>query len=305
VGIQTTPWEEGGLPAAKGSVVGDHKISVSDLPEAERSAPEMGEIEHGAPYSPGLLRRATPLLRTAGSIAAVTGLVIVAAAELRVPAQEPVNVPTQTVKTTHDAGPSEVAEVPSAPVQRRTVRVRSSLDRRPRSKSGGARHVTLSFGAPRSSEKGSFSPQRDDGAESAQPTRRKKKRPQKTETIEVSFAQPKAELIHIHKIGTGEHFYSTDRQECEKRYEEDYIYRGVVGLVFNEQVEGTVPLRTDDGIAAYIWSDPGEDRLPLHYFRGPGKDEPRDYYTANETDREDYVARGWNYYGIVGYVTAR
>lgn len=135
--------------------------------------------------------------------------------------------------------------------------------------------------------------------------KKKKKRPEKVQTVQQTFTLPKYELIHIHKIGTGEHFYSTDREECERRYQDGYIYKGVMGLVFDRQVEGTVPLRTDDGIVAYIWREDDDDRLPVHYFRGPNSEQRWDYFTSSEADREDYVARGWTYFGIVGYVTER
>ena len=281
------------------------KISADDLPQAVRA-----EVESDVPLSfePGRRsgRRFAPLLSTALSVLAVGALAVSAASELGSPIPSPrPSLGSQTIGTS-EVSAAEVAEISPPRTVPRSGAISSS--KKARGKGSKTRHVTLSFGAP---QQGSTPSANANGAPTAeQPHNRsgdkkKEERREKVQEVEAEFAIPTTELIHIHKIGTGEHFYSIDRAECERRYEDGYIYRGVVGLVFDRQVEGTVPLRTDDGIAAYIWADAGDDRLPVHYFRGPGSDQKRDYFTSSETDREDYVARGWTYLGIVGYVSAR
>lgn len=297
-----------GTAAAKTSGVGVSPFSPDDLPEAIRSSGEDLPTPSPTPRRAGLRRRAASLLNTGVSIVAVMGLLVVAAGELgAVPRRSSTPLPEQSLGAAWDE-PAAVVEIEPPTLSGTPERTFTGRTARPKSK--GRRHVTLSFGAPAQSGQ-SASTSGSDGSHPPAPQppekEQRKKRSEKVQEVEAHIAQPTAELIHIHKIGTGEHFYSIDRAECERRYQDGYIYRGIVGLVFDRQVEGTVPLRTDDGIAAYIWrtDDEQDERLPVHYFRGPGPGEKRDYYTAREEDRQDYVERGWIYKGVVGYVTAR
>ena len=274
------------------------------MPEAIRNEDPGGAPDVGSPPLPRLKRQWSSFFTTGLSLVAVVGLVLSAGRGVQTPLDPPPATPITQELGAADVSPSDVAEIEEPPAG--TDGDRPGWTRPQRTK-GKTRHVTLSFGATSSSEgsRDGTSSRTSGSARSSDPKPRSEKRPDKVEEVQAELAVATTELIHIHKIGTGEHFYSIDRAECERRYQDGYIYKGVIGLVFDRQVEGTVPLRTDDGIAAYIWRDAGDDRWPVHYFRGPGSEQKRDYFTTSETDRQDYIARGWTYLGIVGYVSAR
>ena len=118
---------------------------------------------------------------------------------------------------------------------------------------------------------------------------------------------PDRELFHVWKHGTADHVYYWEEWKTVDYYapQEYYLYRdgnGSEGSLFSEQQEGTIPLRTDDGLVGYMYASGGEGRVPLYYLRGPTEKRRRDLFTSDATTRDAFLTNGWDDYGVVGYL---
>ena len=106
-----------------------------------------------------------------------------------------------------------------------------------------------------------------------------------------------------------------------------YVFQGHQGLVFRVPTENTVPLyaeyapaRTEhyystsqaeidlgiskqgyvtQGTAAYVYATQICGSIPLYYLWIPGKD---NFYTTNETQRENAIKAGYRNEGVACYV---
>lgn len=119
--------------------------------------------------------------------------------------------------------------------------------------------------------------------------------------------KPDRNLFHVWKQGTSDHVYYWEEWKTVDYFapQEYYLYRdgnGSEGSFFSEQVEGTIPLRTDDGPLGFVYSSGGDGRLPLYYLRGPTQKRRRDLFTTDAGTKEAFMSKGWADYGVVGYL---
>lgn len=121
--------------------------------------------------------------------------------------------------------------------------------------------------------------------------------------------KPDRNLYHVWKQGTADHAYYWEDWKTLDYYapQEYYLYRdgnGSEGSFFSKQVQGTVPLITDDGHLGYAYEAGGSGRLPLYYLRGPNDKRRRDLFTSDAATRDRFLGSGWADFGIVAYLGA-
>lgn len=144
-----------------------------------------------------------------------------------------------------------------------------------------------------------------DGAKKEKERTKKEEERPKPEPV----PQPDRNLFHVWKQGTTDHIYYWEEWKTVEYFapQEYYLYRdgnGSEGSFFSEQVDGTIPLRTDDGLLGYVYSQGGEGRTPLFYLRGPNQKRKRDLFTTDGGTKAAFMNNGWADYGIVGYLGA-
>jgi|GEM_PF-6291054 len=130
--------------------------------------------------------------------------------------------------------------------------------------------------------------------------------------------------VNLYRLyGYGDHFYTTSKEEKQIAESLGYLYEGIAGLIYPNQIQDTVPLYRlyglgdhyytakvahkeaaesvgykYEGVTGYIYLTAEQGLKPFWSLYGYGDH----FYTIRELDRQVAESVGFKYEGIIGYI---